>query len=228
MPASQTALQDVAFLVLDSNEGMRTVWSALLHGFGARTIHQRASLNDLAEYIRKNKIDILICDYMVEAGSTTEAIAELRQCDDDAVRFIPVIGCTASVSEKVAWDMMSAGFDEVLTKPVSPREAWSKVAAVVERRRAFVAFEGYFGPAYRRAPPGWPQLDPRLLNQNGAPLDPNIAVSPPSLPMQQLLREAARDVDVPVVRADVGAPNQSAPALGADELADLGFDPRWK
>lgn len=90
-------------------------------GDGAAAVHAcRAELPDLA-----------VLDVMMPGMSGLDACRELR--DDPALAGIPVILLTARSQEADIEVGLSAGAEEYVLKPFSPRELASRVAAVLER-----------------------------------------------------------------------------------------------
>ena len=66
------------------------------------------------------------------------------------MRCLPVVACTADTRRTVIKELIDAGADEVLAKPVSIHAAWTKFHQVVMRRREFVKANQFFGPDRRR------------------------------------------------------------------------------
>lgn len=81
--------------------------------------------------------DLVILDWMVEGTSGIEVCRRLRR--DPATAGVPIIMLTARGSEDDRIRGLDTGADDYLTKPFSPRELLSRVAAIMRRVRPALA-----------------------------------------------------------------------------------------
>lgn len=81
----------------------------------------------------KEKPDLVLMDIHLPGMNGMEALAKLRA--DAATRAIPVLAFTASVMPQDRREIMSAGFDGFLSKPVNLKEFLDTIAAAVAGRK---------------------------------------------------------------------------------------------
>ncbi|MBQ3625419.1 MAG: response regulator, partial [Synergistaceae bacterium] len=65
------------------------------------------------------KYDVILMDYMMPRMDGKETLARLRADENAASRDTKVIVCTANAIVGVKAEMMQAGFDDFLSKPVN-------------------------------------------------------------------------------------------------------------
>ncbi len=149
MPGS-AKLDNVVVLLVDDQAHMRKIWKTIFVGMGITRVTEAGDAAQGFDLLRSSVHDLAVVDYHLSDLNGAEFIRLLRRSPDSPNRFIPVIGCTADTRRSVITEMVDAGADEILAKPVSAREIWSRVHAVIERRREFLSLPSYFGPDRRR------------------------------------------------------------------------------
>lgn len=75
--------------------------------------------------------DLVLLDWMLPGRSGVDFLRQLRQ--DERTRRLPVIMLTARAEEDDKVRGLSAGADDYLTKPFSPRELSARIDAVLRR-----------------------------------------------------------------------------------------------
>ena len=78
----------------------------------------------------KEKPDLVLMDIHLPGMNGMEALARLRA--DAATKAIPVLAFTASVMPQDRREIMSAGFDGFLSKPVNLKEFLETIAAALK------------------------------------------------------------------------------------------------
>jgi CheY-like chemotaxis protein len=149
MGRNVTSLDNVRFLVVDDNQYMRAIVVELLRAFGARRIMEAS---DGAEAIAKGETwepDIVIIDYaMATDGLTfTKAVRAGKTRLDPTLPVILMTGHTEASRVEAARD---AGITEFLAKPLSAESLFGRIAAVIDKPRAFTKSPDYVGPDRRR------------------------------------------------------------------------------
>ncbi len=86
------------------------------------------------EACRANRPDLVVLDLTMPGMSGLDACRALRL--DPDLEAVPVILLTARAQESDIEQGFSAGADDYVVKPFSPRELASRVAALLQRRRA--------------------------------------------------------------------------------------------
>lgn len=152
----QINLTEVNFLVADENEGGRRVMQSILQGFGATYIHHAASLQAAQDRLLFGGIDVLICDYFLGNGQGPEFIRDLRRNADHPARYIPVLITCGHLTARDVGRCRDSGANLVMTKPVSVRALYERLAAIAHRPRPFVVHDVYAGPCRRFKADGAP------------------------------------------------------------------------
>jgi len=95
-------------------------------------------------------IDVIVLDWLMPEMDGREFIKWLRAEANDAIRFIPVIVCSAYTSKTLVNETRDLGVNEVVVKPVSASEIARRIQYVINHPRAFVKSKTFFGPDRRR------------------------------------------------------------------------------
>ena len=141
--------KDVTVLLVEDHANMRVLWRTILLGFGIRKVLEAPDATSAFEILRDDTVDVLIVDFNLEGLSGAELMRLIRR-SDDMPYMIPAIACTADTRRSTLKELVNAGVDEVLAKPVSAEQAWKKLSVVVNNRRKFVSTPLYLGPCRRR------------------------------------------------------------------------------
>ena len=145
-----TNLRNVKVLVLDDHRNMRMLWRGILLGFGIRQVVEASSVFEAIGFISSEQIDLLIVDQHLGDLTGAEFIHMIRRGADSPCPHVPIIACTGDTRKPTIRLLVDSGADEVLAKPVSSKQAWEKLAMVVNRRRSFVKAQKFVGPDRRR------------------------------------------------------------------------------
>jgi len=144
------SLQRVRFLVVDDNSYMINIVETILRGFGASKILSAKDAAEAFHRIKNDNIDIVICDYMMDVLDGIDFIKLVRQSQDSGNRTIPIIMLTAHSEKSKVEGARDAGANEVCCKPVTAKELFRKIVAIVDQPRPFIKTNSYFGPDRRR------------------------------------------------------------------------------
>jgi len=130
---------------------------------------------DLIAYMRLARVDLLVCDFDREGRPAYEMVESIRLNGDLVSQDVPVIALTRSITPPMRHQAISAGIDEVLIKPMSPRHLLQRIQARLRTRSVVGMLGGYRGPERRnRAPLPTPQPHPgRRFSDNVVPLFPD-------------------------------------------------------
>jgi len=146
-------LEDVSFLLCDSNGYMRRVVKNVLEIFGAKMIDEVRSGPEALEVLKQNMNDILVTEWMMEGFTGMDLLAAVRSQRNE-LRFTPVIMCTSMTTHANIVKCRNAGVTEIVAKPISANALFLRVREIIQRPRPFVDVGGYFGPDRRRRSEG--------------------------------------------------------------------------
>lgn len=142
-------LTQVKFLLIDDNVHMLNIVETILRGYGARKI-ARVDTADAALDQMRGGVDIIITDYMIGGLDVIAFTKGIRRMPGTHDRFVPIILLTAHSSRPRIEAARDAGVTEICTKPVTPRDLWRRIVAVVDYQRPFVQSPNFVGPCRRR------------------------------------------------------------------------------
>ena len=120
-------------LIVEDNEKNRKLVRDVLQVKGYRVI-EADSAEVALTLAAEQTPDLVLVDIHLPGMSGIQALARLREMP--ATRAIPVVAFTASVMPQDRREIMSAGFDGFVEKPINLKEFLATVAAVIGRGKA--------------------------------------------------------------------------------------------
>jgi two-component system cell cycle response regulator DivK len=115
-------------LVVEDNEQNQKLARDVLQVKGYRVLVAESAEAGLPMAL-KEKPDLVLMDIHLPGMNGMEALARLRA--DEATKAIPVLAFTASVMPQDRREIMSAGFDGFLSKPLNLKEFQETIAAAL-------------------------------------------------------------------------------------------------
>jgi len=143
-------IQRVRFLVIDNNAHMRRIVRTLLNGFGARDILEAADGATGLDMVKNHTPDIILTALTLPVFDGLELTQMIRQPDDGAHCFVPIIMITSQPDKTLVVAARDAGITEFLAKPFSAKALYERIVNVVANPRPFIKTKTYFGPDRRR------------------------------------------------------------------------------
>jgi two-component system chemotaxis response regulator CheY len=156
-------------LVVDDNQHMRTLVSAVLEAFGIKSVFEAPNAEDAWEAMRLNTCDIIFCDWVMPGMNGLEFAEKIRSAPDSPNPFVPIVMLTGHTSIERVNAARDAGVNEFLAKPVSSKAILNRLVAVIEHPRPFVRTKVYFGPCRRRRRDGAYHGPERRAESNESP-----------------------------------------------------------
>ncbi len=112
-------------LIVEDNEKNRRLARDILQVKGYRTIEAETAESGLA-MAPKERPDLVLMDIQLPGMNGIQALKKLRE--SEATRAIPVLAFTASVMPQDRREIMDAGFDGFVAKPVNLKEFIAAIA----------------------------------------------------------------------------------------------------
>ena len=112
-------------LIVEDNEKNRKLARDILQVKGYRTIEAETAETGLEMAPRENP-DLVLMDIQLPGMNGIQALKKLRE--NEATRAIPVLAFTASVMPQDRREIMDAGFDGFVAKPVNLKEFIAAIA----------------------------------------------------------------------------------------------------
>src|SRR5215470_8504879 len=138
------------FLVIDDNVHMRRILRTLLHGFGARDVHEAEDGAAGLEAFTNYSPDIILADWAMPIFDGIELTEMIRQPGANANPYVPIIMLTGHSDRPRVMAARDAGVTEIMVKPISANSLYQRVLNVVANPRPFIKTNTYFGPDRRR------------------------------------------------------------------------------
>ena len=97
-----------------------------------------------------SNIDVVVLDWLMPGMGGDELLKWIRSHDSESIKFLPIIICSAYTSRELVEDSRDFGATEVMVKPVSAEKLAMRIQHVIDKPRAFIQSETFFGPDRRR------------------------------------------------------------------------------
>jgi two-component system chemotaxis response regulator CheY len=146
-----SSLHALSVLLVDDNQPMRVIASAILQSAGIRKIREVGDGAAALEALREAPVDIAIVDFNMFPLDGVEFTRLVRNSPDSPNPYLPIIMMTGHSEKARVMEARDAGVTEFVVKPITAKAVFDRIQAVIVRPRAFVKTDGYFGPDRRRA-----------------------------------------------------------------------------
>lgn len=165
------SLDDFTVLIVDDFEFVAEMLSAMLEEMGvgrcliANTSAEAQKLikQHNSDFSRHN-IDLVIMDWLMPEENGDGLIRWIRSVRNDLVRFLPVIVCSAYVTQELAITARNLGATNIIVKPVSADKLVNRIQHVIDSPQPYVESPDYFGPNRRGGPRKHNGVDRRKRN----------------------------------------------------------------
>jgi CheY-like chemotaxis protein len=145
-----SALKSLSILIVDDNQHMRAITSAILQSAGIRMIREVSDGAMALDALRDHPIDLAIVDFNMFPLDGVEFTRMVRNSADSANPYLPIIMMTGHSEKSRVYEARDAGVTEFVVKPITAKAVFDRIQACIMRPRPFVKSEGYFGPDRRR------------------------------------------------------------------------------
>lgn len=141
--------EHVDLLLIDPASSARDTLKNILHDQGFRNLSLGGSLDEIRDHLAHSMPDLLISETELEDGDFCGFVTKLRHHDVGNNPFLPVIGLTWEPTPDLVRNVVNAGVDDLLTKPISTGQLVSRIKALAKDRKPFVVTSEYIGPDRR-------------------------------------------------------------------------------
>ena len=129
---------------------MRVLLRELLNSVGIREVSEAANGQAALAVLQRRQCDLILSDMAMAPMDGIAFTRHIRTDESSPNHFVPIIMVTGHTEIERVKEARDAGVTEFLAKPVTPHSLYARIAEIVERPRAFVRTETYFGPDRRR------------------------------------------------------------------------------
>jgi len=145
-------LENLKALIVEDNSHMRALLRALLNSAGIKDIAEASNGQAAIELLRERKSDLVLTDLAMKPMNGIEFTRHVRNSEMSPNPFVPIIMITGHTEKYRVEEARDVGVTEFLAKPITAHNLFTRIAEIVERPRAFVRCNDYFGPDRRRRP----------------------------------------------------------------------------
>jgi two-component system chemotaxis response regulator CheY len=149
---TSTGFEGLKALIVEDNMHMRALLRALLNSIGIHDINEASSGKAAIELLGMRGADLILTDLAMAPMDGLEFTRHVRNDEDSSNPFVPIIMVSGHTEKHRVMAARDAGVTEFLAKPVTAHNLFSRIAEIMERPRAFVRCDTYFGPDRRRRP----------------------------------------------------------------------------
>jgi two-component system chemotaxis response regulator CheY len=148
MPAA--GFENLRVLIVEDNAHMRALLRALLNSAGIKQIVEAGNGQSALGLLREHQSDLVLTDLAMKPMDGLEFTRHVRNNEQSPNPFVPIIMITGHTERYRVEAARDAGVTEFLAKPITAQNLFARIAEIVERPRAFVRCDTYFGPDRRR------------------------------------------------------------------------------
>ena len=147
-----SSLKALQVLLIDDNQHMRSIASAVLQSAGVRTVHEAVDGSAGLDILRDPSIsvDLAIVDFNMLPLDGVEFTRLVRTSPTTTNPYLPIIMMTGHSEKSRVYEARDAGVTEFVVKPITAKAILDRIQAVIMRPRDFVKHDSYFGPDRRR------------------------------------------------------------------------------
>jgi len=122
----------------------------MLKDAGYEVVATVASLADAIVVIEAEPLDLVLTDMIMKPMDGLQFTRHVRNDESSPNPFVPIIMISGHTEKYRVEAARDAGVTEFLAKPITAQNLFARIAEIVERPRAFVRCDNYFGPDRRR------------------------------------------------------------------------------
>jgi len=108
-------------LVVDDNEINLMLATHLLQPYNL-TVDTATSGREALDKAKEKEYHLIFMDHMMPEMDGVEATAELRKCEPEYCKSVPVVALTANAVDGAREELLAAGFDDYMAKPINVRQ----------------------------------------------------------------------------------------------------------
>lgn len=135
--------------IIAANPALTSLLAMVVAGDSRLKVRQFVDEVDLLAYMRIAPLDMLVCDFDRDGRPAYEMVEGIRLDGSLVSQDVPVIALTRGITPPMRHQAISAGIDEVIVKPMSPRHLLQRIQARLRTRSVVGVLGGYRGPERR-------------------------------------------------------------------------------
>lgn len=117
---------------------------------GFKFVRPFLGLAELERHQKVSSVSFFLFDYSTNFDKTRAQIKSIRESQDMAIRFAPLICFVETPSKDSILECVDVGFDDILTLPWSADKIRKRLTKQVNIKHTYFETNSYFGPDRRR------------------------------------------------------------------------------
>jgi len=150
MPDYDFSLVEAA--VIDTQHNTLRVFRDVLSRLGLKRVETYNSVKDAADMMGNSTPDLILVDADGEEAETLKLVRTLRNEPGTRNPYACMVVTTWQPTPVLLMRVTNSGADDLLVKPVSPKQVQDRIATLIEARKKFVVTADYTGPDRRKSP----------------------------------------------------------------------------
>lgn len=137
-------------LVVEDDVYMRLLLRSLLLSLGIRDLLEAKNGKEALAIVVSKEIDFILTDLSMEPMDGIEFTRAVRQAQNSPNPYVPIIMVTGHSERHRVEAARDAGVTEFLAKPITINNLILRISEIIDRPRAYIRCDTYFGPDRRR------------------------------------------------------------------------------
>ena len=142
-----TAFQNVKVLIVDHNQGMRSIVTTVLRGLGFPSLQTAENGEDALKIVESYGPDLVITELKMPVMDGPTFVRRLRTDESNPCNMVPIIISSGHTEDKYVRECLIAGADQFLARPISGQSLADRISRIIRDERQFVRTSDYIGPA---------------------------------------------------------------------------------
>jgi two-component system, chemotaxis family, chemotaxis protein CheY len=143
-------LRDVHVLVVDDDRRIAKLVRSVLNGLGFNNVYVEFTAEAALDFLDKQDVDMVICDWMMDDMSGVEMVRQLRDTKGSHNQMVPIIMLSGNSEKPLIETARDSGVTEYVMKPFTAKSLCSRIVAVIENPRSFIMSQKFSGHNRRR------------------------------------------------------------------------------
>ncbi|HYE01461.1 MAG TPA: response regulator [Alphaproteobacteria bacterium] len=145
-------LSEIDVCLSEPSATIRAQLREALIRFGLRRTRDYPNLAETRTALESTAVDLLLIDGDQGEGEVFRIIHSIRHGHLGENPYMGIIVTTWQPTGQLLARTTNSGADDLLVKPVSPKQIQDRLAALIEARKPFVVTSDFIGPDRRKAP----------------------------------------------------------------------------
>ncbi len=144
------SLDGLHVLLVDDDRHLRAIVRALLSPIPGLLLHEAEDAVSGWDMFLRHKAGLIIVDWNMPKINGMQFIRRVRQSPGSPDERVPILLMTGHTNAQVIACARDAGANQILAKPISAENLYTKMTAAISDTRPFIEAKRYVGPDRRR------------------------------------------------------------------------------